>query len=104
MTDILTNMVLFLKQNNTIYIFFWRPGIYNLFIILSTMVLLINLKKRNMVVLLPVIPIVLNVFALFVSSGWPDYRYHWPSVLVSWIIVSYVLLLNEETILKTLEI
>ncbi len=101
LTGILTNMVLSLKQNKTIYIFFWRPGIYNLFIILSTMILLIDLRKRGMAVLFPAIPIVLNVFALFVSSGWSDYRYHWPSVLVSWIIVSYALLINEETILKT---
>lgn len=97
LTDILTNMVLSLKKDRSIYIFFWRPGIYNLFIILSTVVLLTNIRKRSIAVLFPVIPIVLNVFALFVSSGWSDYRYHWPSVLVSWIIVSYTLLSNEET-------
>lgn len=100
LTDILTDIVLFLKKDQTIYIFFWRPGIYNLFIILSIMLLLINLRKRGMIILLPVIPIVLNVFALFVSSGWSDYRYHWPCVLVSWIIISYALLANEETDLK----
>ncbi len=99
LTDILTNIILLLNKPHTLYIIFWRPGLYNLLIFVIFILLLckhIHLEAR-IKFLLPMIPIVLNIFVLCCSSAWPDYRYHWPSVLISMVLGTYYLRVNCQT-------
>lgn len=95
LTELLTGMVLNLKSNMEAYIICWRPGIYNLFIIISIVTLILFGGKKKLGCLLPVIPIAFNVFALYISSAWTDYRYHWPSVIVCYLIVGYCMITNK---------
>lgn len=69
-----------------LYTIYWRAGIYNVLIIWGFVYLLIHLKS-NLRIILPFIPIVANNIALFISSGWSDYRYVWPSVTIGLVLV-----------------
>ncbi len=62
----------------------------------GTMLLIVRLKKKAAFYILPFIPIALNVFSLFVASGWSDYRYYWPSMLTAAILIPYTLIVQAQ--------
>ena len=82
LTYLLTNIVQRLTSVKLLYIVYWRVGLYNILILLCMIAVYARNKRNQMKMLLPFIPIVANCFALIIGSGWSDYRYYWPSVII----------------------
>lgn len=40
---------------------------------------------------MPFVPVIFNVAALFIGSGWSDYRYYWPTAIMSIFLFMYVM-------------
>lgn len=82
----------------------WRTGIYHLLIILTVLIIIVTKKKTWMRPLLPFWPIIMNVFTLFIASGWSDYRYYWPSAIIGCYLALYAVAackMDYEPLLRT---
>lgn len=85
-TNKLTYMSKGLTKNPLVYIFAWRTGIYALLLLF----ILFHLAcDQNILALIPFVPIVFNVLSLYVGSGWTDYRYSWPTAVISVFLLAY---------------
>ncbi|MCM1230983.1 MAG: hypothetical protein NC489_12700 [Ruminococcus flavefaciens] len=93
LTEKLTDFCNWIRDNSILYIFYWRTGIYNLLIIFILVILICRQKEIKMYKLMPFIPIVMNLSALFITSGWSDYRYFWPGMTISIFLVFYYVML-----------
>ena len=91
LTRILTKVFTKLTENHFVYTFYWRTPIYNLLMIVGILVIIIKYKMRFLLPVLPFAPIGVNTFVLLMTSGWPDYRYYWPSMLVATVLIPYTL-------------
>lgn len=91
LTNIFADLCNRITNNKVLYVFLWRTGIYNLLIIIMTVVAFCAPKKRKLFHIIPFVPIVGNVAALFIASGWPDYRYFWPSMSISLFLLFFFL-------------
>jgi hypothetical protein len=80
LTNLLTLYSVFLTRIQSLYLFAWRTGIYIL--MLLTLVVLLLCKKK-IVYLIPFVPVFANILALYVSCGWTDYRYFWPTAILT---------------------
>lgn len=81
-----------------LYPFYWRTGIYNLLIIFMTALILCTHKKKKLMYLVPFVPILMNLAALLIASGWSDYRYFWPSMAISIFLFFYFLFISKKSI------
>lgn len=88
-TKKLTILFAILRANHFVYMLYWRTAIYNLLMIVATLLIFSKYKKKFMLPALPFLPILLNVFVLLMTSGWSDYRYYWPSMLIASILLPY---------------
>ena len=86
-TEILSTKSTMLTANSLVYIFAWRTGIYTLFLLAT--LLYAFLKKRPLSTLL-FLPAIFNALALYIASGWTDYRYFWPIAVMSVFIVPFM--------------
>lgn len=91
LTHILTDLCNRIAESKIIYLFIWRTGIYNLLIIMMILLSLCSPKKQKLFHMMPYIPIAANVMALFISSGWSDYRYYWPSMSIGLFLLFFFL-------------
>lgn len=71
-----------------LYIFVWRTGIY-LLLLLYLFYFVWRGRKKLLSRLMPFVPIMLNILAVAVGSGWPDYRYYWPTAILAVILLLY---------------
>lgn len=94
MTYMLTNLSVWLSSNSVYYIFCWRTGIYSLLIVFMVVSAICFQKKRKLMSLLPFVPIAGNLLSMIISSGWTDYRYFWPSMTLSLLLLFYFLFLR----------
>lgn len=92
-TEKLTALFSKLTNNRLFYTLYWRTAIYHLLMIIVMGLVVIRFKTRCINYILPFIPISTNVISLSLTSGWPDYRYYWPSMLVASIVIPYALIL-----------
>jgi len=93
LTNWLTNIFNILTNNHFIYTFYWKTSIYNLLMIIGIIHIALRFKKKFANYVLPFTPIAVNIFVLSLTSGWPDYRYYWPSMLVASILLPYTVVL-----------
>ena len=104
LTVILTDIYTKLTDNQFVYSLYWKTSIYNLLMIVGIMMIIVRFRKKSAIMILPFIPIVVNVAILFIASGWPDYRYYWPSMLVASILLPYtVIVLAKRNYLESSE-
>ena len=89
LTCILTVLCGRLCNNSLLYIFYWRTGIYNLFTMCMAIIIWCKDKRKKLLHVFPLIPILANLAALFISSGWTDYRYFWPGMTISLFLFFY---------------
>lgn len=90
--NVLTNKLTTLYSYSTMPVFFpfyWRTGIYNLLLICMVVLILCGRSEKKIWDLTPFVPIFANLAALFISSGWTDYRYFWPSMTISLFLLFY---------------
>lgn len=71
------------------FLFYWRTGIYNLLLICMVVMMICGRGEKKIWGLIPFVPIFANLAALFISSGWTDYRYFWPSMSISLFLLFY---------------
>lgn len=83
LTYVITDFCNWIKNNTLLYLFLWRTGIYNLLILIMLAVTVCKQNKQKLFHLFPYVPIIMNLAALFIASGWSDYRYFWPSMTIS---------------------
>ena len=86
-TGALTAISRNLTENKLLYIFTWRTSIYLIAILTLAYVAMIQRKYR---LLIPIIPLLSNTFSLLLGSGWPDYRYYWPTEILAVFLISIV--------------
>jgi hypothetical protein len=79
-TEWLSSYSTSLTEDQVIFLFAWRTGIYTLILFVLLVLLII---KKKIVYLLPFAPILANLFALCISCGWTDYRYFWPTAVLT---------------------
>lgn len=91
LTQILTDLCNRLTENRIIYLFIWRTGIYNLLILIMIVSTFCAHREQKLFYMMPYAPIAANLLALFISSGWSDYRYYWPSMSISLLLLCYFL-------------
>lgn len=91
LTHILEKLCNWFTDRQILYLFYWRTGIYNLLIIFMVGITFCSWQKRKWMYLIPYVPILGNLAALFISSGWTDYRYFWPSMAISLFLLFYFL-------------
>ncbi len=72
-----------------LYPFYWRTGIYNLLIVCMVVIAWCGRTGKKWLGLIPYMPITVNLAALFISSGWTDYRYFWPGMTISLFLLFY---------------
>ena len=95
MTVFLTDICRAVTGNSVLYVIYWRTGIYNILIFSMLGIILIKIGIKDLIFyIMPFIPIVCNLFALFITSGWPEYRYFWPSMTISLLLLCYFILLK----------
>jgi len=94
LTEMFTIYANTLTDNGFIFVFAWRTGIYSLLLMLLAYILI---RKNSVGILLAFVPIIFNSFALYAASGWTDYRYYWPTAVIS------VLLLPVSRLAITIE-
>lgn len=92
LTHKLTVLCEALADNSLFYIFYWRTGIYNLIIIYMAVITWCIHKERRLFYILPFVPVLANLAALFISSGWTDYRYFWPGMTISLFLLFYFIM------------
>lgn len=80
-----------IRDNAVLYLFIWRTGIYNLLIVILVIITISAQKKQKLYHLLPFVPVIINLAALFIASGWTDYRYFWPSMVISLFLMFFFL-------------
>lgn len=90
-TPVLTRLCYWFTNRKILYPFYWRTGIYNLLIICMSVTALCFQQKRKLMHFIPYVPILGNLAALAISSGWSDYRYFWPSMTISLFLLFYFL-------------
>ena len=94
-TVFLTDICRAVTGNSVLYVIYWRTGIYNILIFSMLGIILIKIGIKDLIFyIMPFIPIVCNLFALFITSGWPEYRYFWPSMTISLLLLCYFILLK----------
>lgn len=91
LTQILTDLCKRITDSKVLYLFIWRTGIYNLLIVMMIVGSLCSPKGRKLFYMMPYIPVAANVTALFISSGWSDYRYYWPSMTIGLLLLFFFL-------------
>lgn len=89
-----------ITNNSVLFVLYWRSGIYNLLIIILALILLLHINRHKIQYALPFIPITMNIFTLCVSSGWSDFRYFWPSMTISLMLLCYFILVKDILISK----
>lgn len=103
-TGHLTTIFSKLSGYHIIYALYWKTAIYNLLMIMGIVLILIKYKGKFWMPVLPFVPIMVNVFALLMTSGWPDYRYYWPSMLIAALLIPYTAIVlarqNSKTLLE----
>lgn len=100
LTRILTKFCDFMRKDSVLYIFIWRTGIYNLLILLLCAIGLAVLKRKDLVLMIPFIPICINVITLFIASGWTPYRYYWPSMIMGVFLLYYSLIVYKPHVIS----
>lgn len=91
LTYMLTDLCSRITESKIFYLFIWRTGIYNLLIIIMILLGLGSNKRQKLFHMMPYVPIAANLMALFISSGWADYRYYWPSMSISLLLLFFFL-------------
>lgn len=95
----LSNICDWIRDNSILYVLYWRTGIYNLLLILMIGVLFSRIRKpRWEKYILPFVPICMNLLALFITSGWSDYRYFWPSMAISLLLLCYFAVIRDNCV------
>lgn len=95
-TEIVTKISEKLTSNGMIYTFYWKTAIYNLLMVIGLLFILLRYRRNFLSMALPFVPIAVNVFALLMTSGWPDYRYYWPSFLTASMLLPYTAIVLAE--------
>ena len=96
LTSLLKNVCDKLTSFSIVYIFSWRAGIYNWLMIMLGVAIVCVKKRERIISLIPFVPIAASLGALFISSGWSDYRYVWPSMAISLFLLYYSILILKE--------
>ena len=98
LTDIFVEINNVLSKNIIItYIIYWRAGIYNLLIFIMFAIYIMR-KQSRFIKLVPFVPILFNLLSLAIASGWGgNFRYFWPAVIISVLLLYYFNSLIIET-------
>ena len=80
LTGILVDSFTKWTENFFLNIVFWRTAIFSILTMIAFSVVISCRKGINC--WLPFVPILCNNLILFASTGSPDYRYYWPSVVL----------------------
>lgn len=91
LTHFLTELCGRITKSRIMYLFLWRTGIYHLLLVMMILLSLCSAKKQKLFYMMPYIPVAANVIALFIASGWSDYRYYWPSMTISLFLLFFFL-------------
>lgn len=91
LTHILEDFCKWFTERMILYPFYWRTGIYNLLIVCMAVITFCTEAGKKLWNLMPYVPISVNLAALFISSGWTDYRYFWPAMTISLFLFFYFL-------------
>lgn len=83
LTEALTVLCDWIRENTVLYLFMWRNAIYNMMLFVMSFIAFCTQKKQKLLHMMPYVPVLVNLAALFIASGWTNYRYFWFSMLIS---------------------
>lgn len=95
-TSILTKFFTWLTSIKFIYTLYWKAGIYHL-LLFGCVILLLLVRRVKRIFILPFMPAACNIVLLFIASGWSDYRYYWPSMLVTVVLIPYTVFIARRS-------
>ena len=87
--DWLENGIRNITNNDVIYVLYWRTGIYTLSMVFVLLLLLFRYGRSSIKYILPLLPVMFNMLSYAIASGWPDYRYYWPMMIISAFVIPY---------------
>lgn len=88
LTKLLSDFCDNIANNSLANVFYWRSSIYIL-VLLYFLFCLWLLAKKQIHYYIPFLPIFFNNLTLFAASGWSDYRYYWPTFIISMFLNPY---------------
>lgn len=89
LTRLLSGINDWLIQFPLVFTLYWRVGLYVTLSVTSTLIIVSVQGKKAFSFLLPFVPIVTNCLVLVASCPWVDYRYFWPTFVVSCFLLPY---------------
>lgn len=93
----LENIVYTVTNDGIIYVLYWRTGIYTLSMIFVLLLIVFSYGRFSIKYVLPLLPAIFNVLSYVIASGWPDYRYYWPMMIISAFAIPYgVFVINNK--------
>lgn len=96
LTEIFSDVCNVVSDNSVLFILYWRTGLYHLFLFFIMGVFITKIEKeKGLIYMIPFVPAVMNLTALFIASGWSDYRYFWPSMSMSLFLICYFIKVKE---------
>lgn len=54
-----------------------------------SLLLLFRYGRSSIKYILPLLPVMFYVLSYAIASGWPDYRYYWPMMIISAFVIPY---------------
>lgn len=97
LTVTLTGLCGWITGNSVLYVLYWRTGIWHLLIFLLSGICCAKAgKKERLLYILPFVPVLFHILALAATAGWSDYRYFWPGMTISLLLLCYLAITGKK--------